>query len=83
MIGILDKMQIVDQVLTLPRPVAKQRRDLELGLWLVLAALGQGRGTATSSTRMLEACDGSSWCFSHRSLPRRPAPGPRFAVTVI
>ena len=53
-VGILDQMQMLDQQIAPPRPVAKQKRNLFSGLRIDLAALGGRFGALAPLARMLE-----------------------------
>ena len=56
-IGVLDEMQMLDQQVAPPRPVAEQKRNLFSGLRIDLAALGGRFGALAPFARMLERTD--------------------------
>ena len=56
-IFVLDQMQIFDQEVAPPRPVAEQLLDLVRGGRIDLAALGRGLGSLPSLARMFERAD--------------------------
>src|SRR6185312_17404327 len=53
-IAVLDQMQVLDQEVATPRPVAEQCGDLLGGLGIDLASLGGGLGPSATLARMLE-----------------------------
>ena len=55
--GVLDEMQMLDQEVTPPRPVAEQKSNLFSGLRIDLAALGGRFGPFSSLARMFERAD--------------------------
>ncbi len=67
---VLDEMQVLDQVLPIPRPVAEQYADLVLGLRHHLPALGGGFRAPAPGARMLEP-QNLSRCRSGHGIPFR------------
>ena len=57
MIFVLDQMQMLDQEIAPPRPVAEQKLDLVRGGRIDLAALGGRLGPLPSRARMFERAD--------------------------
>ena len=56
-IGVLDQVQMLDQQVAPPRPVAEQKRDLFSGQGIDLAALGRRFGALAALARMFERAD--------------------------
>ena len=56
-IVVLDQMQMLDQEIAPPRPVAEQKFDLVRGRRIDLAALGRRLGAPPALARMLECAD--------------------------
>ena len=56
-IAVLDQMQMLDQEIAAPRPVAEQQLDLVRGLGIDLAPLGSRLGPPASLARMFERAD--------------------------
>jgi hypothetical protein len=56
-IFVLDEMQVLDQEIAAPRPVAEQEFNLVRGRWIDLAALGRRFGPLASLARMFERAD--------------------------
>ena len=57
-IFVLDQMQMFDQEIAPPRPVAEQELNFVRGRRIDLAALGRGLGALPARSRMLECADG-------------------------
>jgi len=55
--GVLDEVQMLDQKVTPPRPVAEQNSNLFSGLWIDLASLGGRFGPLASRAGMFERAD--------------------------
>jgi hypothetical protein len=56
-VGILNQMQVLDQKVAPPRPVAEQKRNLLSGLRVDLAALGGRFGPLSPLAGMFERAD--------------------------
>ncbi len=56
-VGVLDQVQMLDQQVAPPRPVAEQKRNLFSGLRVDLAALGGRFGAPPPLARMVERTD--------------------------
>ena len=56
-IGVLDQVQMLDQEVAPPRPVAEQKRDLVRGLGIDLAALRRRLGPLPALAGMFERAD--------------------------
>src|ERR1700682_6420238 len=55
--SVLDEVQIFDQQVAPPRPVAQQKRNLFSRLWIDLAALGGRFGPLSAFAQMFERAD--------------------------
>jgi hypothetical protein len=57
MVLVLNEMQMLDQEITPPWPVAEQEFNLVRGNWIDLSALGRRLGAPASLAGMLEGAD--------------------------
>ena len=56
-VGVLDQVQVLDQQVAPPRPVAEQKSNFFSGLWINLASLGGRFGPLSSLAGMFERTD--------------------------